>query len=263
MMPREIAAFGPGYRMLLVLVAFCITGCASQDPVNRAPLPRMGPASATGPVAGQTWVSPVSGMEFVWVPALKIWVGRYEVTNRDYRLYKPTHHSRDFARFSLNGDRQPVVKISFDDARRFAEWLTFQDGPDLHGARYRLPAEAEWLVYCRCGDQRRYPWGNGWPPTSGNYLAREDAGEFSKIHDYYDGHPVTCAVEKSGANAWGLYGVGGNVAEACAADATGQAFGAWHGMGWYISDPEQLRCDDRDIYDIKSRFDGFRLVLSR
>ncbi|MEI7948418.1 MAG: TonB family protein, partial [bacterium] len=85
------------------------------------------------------------------------------------------------------------------------------------------------------------------------------------IDNYTDGYVVTCPVEKSGRNDWGLCGVGGNVWEICAADAAGASFGAWRGASWYRTRLSDLRCACRRVR-VESDRDfnsGFRLVLSR
>ncbi len=222
----------------------------------------------TGPVAGQNWTSPSTGMEFMWIDALKLWVGKYEVTNGEYRKKERGHDSKSFGRHSLNGDRQPVVYVNFDDAKKYAEWLTAQDRASLSGAKYRLPSEQEFLAYAQCGRGWEYPWGNNWPPVSGragNYHGQEGASSWNKISGYLDGHPVTCDVEKSWANPWGLYGVGGNVWETCASDASGNSFGAWRGASWYFYSQDHLRCSYRLVGDGSIRYFslGFRLVLFR
>ncbi|MEI7948340.1 MAG: bifunctional serine/threonine-protein kinase/formylglycine-generating enzyme family protein, partial [bacterium] len=104
------------------------------------------------PVDGQDWTSPETGMKFVWVPALKLWVGKYEVTNGEYRKKDPAHDSKAYEGNSLNGERQPVVQVNFDDAKTYAAWLTERDMNKLGGLRYRLPSEAEWLSFAQCGD---------------------------------------------------------------------------------------------------------------
>jgi formylglycine-generating enzyme required for sulfatase activity len=191
------------------------------------------------PVAGQNWTSPATGMKFVWIDALKMWVGKFEVTNGEYRKKEPRHDSKSYKNHSLNRDSQPVVYVNFDDAKAYAAWLTEREKAALGGARYRLPSEDEWMTYAQCGDGREYPWGNNWPPPSGragNYHGQEGAGTWDKISGYNDGFPVTAPVDKLWANPWGLHGVGGNVWEACARDSTGQAFGgsfgAWRGASW-------------------------------
>ena len=149
-------------------------------------------------------------MEFVWIDALECWVGKYVVTNREYRRFKPEHNSGAFEGYPLNGPRQPVVEVSCDDAVAFAEWVN-RNAQLPAGCNCRLPDGKEWLTFARCGDGRTYPWGNEMPPRYGNYHGQEGAGSLDKIGKYNDGYPVTCPVEKSGKNEWGLYGVGGNV----------------------------------------------------
>ncbi len=222
------------------------------------------------PTAGRNWTSPATGMEFVWIEALKIWVGKYEVTNGEYRKKESGHDSKKYFKGnSLNGDRQPVVYVNFDDAKAYAAWLTERDKAQLGEMRYRVPSEQEFMTYVQCGDGREYPWGNNWPPRSGqagNYDRQVGAGSWYRFTDYNDGHPVSCDVERSWANPWGLYGVGGNVWEVCASDASGGAFCARLGASWSSTSKDDLRCSARDVSDSVFRLlecDGFRLVLSR
>ena len=227
------------------------------------------------PVEGQEWVSPATGMEFVWIPSLKIWVGKYEVTNGEYRKMKPSHDSKAYEGHSLNGDRQPVVYMNFDDAKEFAQWLTQEDVGHLGGARYRVISESEWLACAQCGDGREYPWGSSMPPKYGNYadsaaksaLKNAFSGRMGRrvIDGYIDGHAVTCPVEQSGRNEWGLYGMGGNVWECCASDGSGSSFEAWRGASCVDYDPSFLQCASCGATVVSNRaFNfGFRVVLSR
>jgi formylglycine-generating enzyme len=231
------------------------------------------PAGQRGPVVGQNWRSPATGMEFVWIAPMNMWVGRYEATNGEYRRMHPNHDSGEVFGHSLNGNRQPVVAVNFDDAKAYAEWLTQQDRAVLGEARYRLPSEQEWETYARCGDNRTYPWGDEWPPRrgrAGNYWGEECPSEKPlqhwRIAGYNDGHRVTCNVEPSWANPWGLFGVGGNVWEVCARDRAGQSFGAWRGASWIDFMEGGLRVSARDEDDdpsARDEYSGFRLVLSR
>ena len=222
---------------------------------------------------GESWSSATTGMEFVWVQALGLWVGKYEVTNGEYRKKEPAHNSKEFDGHSLNGDRQPVVYVNSDDAKAYAVWLMERDrasGQLPSAYRYRLPSEKEWLMFAQCGDGRESPWGNSWPPRmgqAGNYSDSSSACR-RKIDGYRDGHAVTCDVEDSWRNPWGLYGVGGNVWECCAKGSLGSlgsSFGAWRGASWGNYYQGRLCCTYRSTRNVSYRdlYYGFRLVLSR
>ncbi len=218
------------------------------------------------PVAGADWKVPAVGMEFVWIKALESWVGKYEVTNGEYRKFKPDHNSQSYLNHSLNGDRQPVVFISFDNAVEYAKWLTALEqkaGRLPDGCRYRLPTRDEWMTFCQCGDGRLYPWGDEVPPAYGNYAGREAGGEWARIAGYNDGFPVSCPVEQSGRNDWGLYGVGGNAWECTVKTTSDLSYDSWRGASWGNNLPVSLQSRIRFISFDPSRYCGFRLVLTR
>jgi formylglycine-generating enzyme required for sulfatase activity len=234
----------------------------------------LAPERAQTPRPGRDWTSPATGMEFVWIEALRMWVGKYEVTNGEYRRKEPAHDSKNFRGHSTNGDRQPVVYANFPRGKAYAEWLTEQDRDRLGVFRYRMPSVEEFQVYAQCGDGRVYPWGDAWPPVSGqagNYLdqsAQRTLG-FQGMEGYDDGFAVTAPVEESWVNPWGLYGVSGNVWEACAADSSGAEYGQWRGAAWVIVAKEHLRCDfgysDAEYGKAGHKLNrkhGFRLVLA-
>jgi len=100
-------------------------------------------------------------MEFVWIPALKGWAGKYEVTNGEYRRFKSDHNSKEYKGHSLSGDRQPAVYVSWNNAQEFIRWM--KSNCDLpQGFELTLPCKEEWLTVAQCGDGREYPWGNDW-----------------------------------------------------------------------------------------------------
>ncbi len=224
------------------------------------------------PVAGHNWTSPATGMEFVWIDEMNMWVGRHEVTNEQYRKKVPKHNSGSFEGHSLNGDRQPVVHVNYDDGKAYAAWLTERDrsaGLLSEGYRYRLPTGDEWMTFAQCGDVREFPWGNEWPPISGqagNYADSTFEKNFVRwtgIRGYGDGFAVTAPVEALWENPWGLKGVGGNVEEMTSQTAGGD-FDAWRGASWGHYNRDVLRCMYRSIYEgsIRSNWHGFRLLLS-
>ncbi len=204
-------------------------------------------------------------LEFVWIEAIKSWVEKYEVTNEEFRRYAPDHNSGEFEGFPLDEPRQPVVNVSYNDAVAFAEWINLTAKLPA-GYKCRLPDGSEWLTFAQCGDMRRYPWGNEWPPNYGNYHGQEGAGTSGKMADYNDGYPVTCPVEKSGKNPWGLYGIGGNVCEW-----TSEWYDKTHecrvlrGASWDSSDSDSLKCAYRglSIPTVRLNTIGFRVLLSQ
>jgi len=157
------------------------------------------------------------------------------VTNRQYREFDRTHTAGGVSGHTLDGDLQPVVKISWEDAVRYLNWLSLTDNlqpfyirkgesfvpasPLTNG--YRLPTEAEWSFSARMGGAgkiRRYPWDGGFPPraVSGNY-GDEAARAFLPriINGYRDNFPVTSPVGSFPANQGGFFDMGGNVGEWC------------------------------------------------
>lgn len=222
------------------------------------------------PVANNPWVAHTVPMEFVWVSALQMWVGRYEVTNGDYLQKDPEHQSGEFNGVCLSGSRQPVVRVNFDDTVAFATWLTEQERaagklPDT--LSYRLPTRMEAIAYTRAGMSSAYPWGDVWPPKRGNYADSALNAAFPDkpaIPGYQDGFATTAPVEMSGENDWGLFGAGGNVWETTARDATGAQFGGWQGGGWEDYLPARLASDALYgfIGNARGAVNGFRLVLA-
>lgn len=241
-------------------------------PQKKAELPAVAKLVATTPlpVEGQPWVTQTGQMEFVWVSPLRMWVGRFEVTNEDYQRKDPAHDSGVFRDLSLREPRQPVVRVNFDDTVAFAAWLTEQEraaGKLPEGWRYRLPSRLEAIDYTRAGLSAVYPWGEAWPPNRGNY-GDETLGalfrDLQTISGYQDGFAVTAPVEASGENAWGLFGAGGNVWETTSKVAGGAEFGGWQGGGWDDHATSRLGCEMTYGFlgNARGAVNGFRLVLA-
>lgn len=225
-----------------------------------------------GPIEGKDWTVSGIGMEFVWVPAMKCWVGKYEVTNSEYRTFRSGHDSGECkGGHSLNGDRQPVAEVSYNDAVAFAVWLTErerQSGRLPGGMSYRLPDGDEWTAFAVCGDDREYPWGDDLPPLYGNYSDASAVAVYPSlglVDGYRDGSVVSCAVESSGKNDWGLYGVGGNVWEWTSELSTDKEKRCLRGAAWYTHHRLYLPCEARRSNRPLTRNAaiGFRLTLSR
>jgi len=157
----------------------------------------------------------------------------FEVTNAEYRQFDPGHTSGSAEGVSLNGDANPVVNVSWDDAARYCNWLSARDNLEpayaeqdgrmqaLAGVTqgYRLPSEAEWGYAARIAGRpaaARYPWGDGYPPApaSGNFADAQIADTLANVvTGYNDGYRASSPVGSFGAQPAGFHDLGGNVAE--------------------------------------------------
>ena len=137
------------------------------------------------------------------------YMGRYEVTNARYRMLRSGHDSREYERLSFNGSNQPVLHVSWNDAKAYCDWS---------GSGLRLPTEAEWEYSCRAGTKTAYHWGESPDDGKGwcNSLTPSVKKKFSwdwPSFKWEDGFTVTSPVGKFRANAWGLFDMHGNVWE--------------------------------------------------
>lgn len=210
----------------LMVIGLSLPACA--DPVVRADATNSEaelviPALVPGQ-NGMITLGAQTTLALVWIEALKLWVGKYEVTNGQYRRFNASHLSYPWERHVLDDDDQPVVYVTWEQARQYCSWLTRRTrGQWPEGWRFRLPTEKEWETCARCGDSREFPWGSEWPPPNDwNYRGEEGVWApirlFSTdqvIRGHTDAFVVSGPVVKSGSNTWGVYGMGGNVWEWC------------------------------------------------
>ncbi len=254
-----------GAQTILYLFGFAATTTWS-DPGESTTRPAGQVAAATSTaIEGQDFTVPGVGMAFVWIDALKSWVGKYEVTNGEYRRFNADHRSRPYEERLLDGDRQPVVYVTHVNAIAFADWMTAQAkaaGGLPEGAMFRLLTGDEWTAIAACGDERKYPWGNEWPPTFGNYDTDTEFDNYT-IEGYTDNSVVSCNVEDSGRNPWGLFGVGGNALEWTTEKNEHEI--VVRGGSWYHFNRYTLECTFRSSYHPEIRFEslGMRLILAR
>ena len=131
------------------------------------------------------------------------WIGKYEVTQREYLAVMNNNPS--FFPTNLDG---PVSSVSWSDATNYCAKLTQQElaaGRIPAGAAYRLPTEAEWEYAARAGTSTRFSYGDD-PSASSltNYAWYAPNAGLSV-------HPVGQKLP----NPWGLYDTEGNVWEWC------------------------------------------------
>ena len=167
------------------------------------------------------------------------WMGACEVTNEQFRRFDPRHDCRYYGKrharqddqgLPLNGPKQPVVRVSWQEAMAFCRWLSAETGME-----FSLPTEAQWEYACRAGsdgplwfgktDADFSRWANvadrsfsvgllpqGKQTTGGlDHLVLEGADLADRR--FSDGAVVTADVGSYGANPWGLRDVHGNAAE--------------------------------------------------
>ena len=108
----------------------------------------------------------------------------------------------------------PVVNVSWNDAKAYADWLSRRTGKI-----YRLPSEAEFAYALRGGTTTRYWWGDGTPKSKVENLTgsrdRSPGGRHwsHAFRNYGDGYWGPAPVMSFAPNPFGLYDMGGNVTE--------------------------------------------------
>jgi formylglycine-generating enzyme required for sulfatase activity len=161
------------------------------------------------------------------------WMSLTEVTNEQYARFDPAHRSRfehrtswifseEYLGWPLDRPRQPVVRVSWQQAASFCRWLTSVCGEEVD-----LPTEEEWEYACRAGSAAPFSWGGadvdfsphanlgdrrlrdlayeGWRPRAPDLVPRDDR--------FDDGALVTALVGSYAPNPWGLHDMHGNAAE--------------------------------------------------
>jgi len=206
---------------------------------------------------------PREGPQHTVVVAKAFAVSKYELTFDDwdacvaYGGCDPRVSDSGYGR-----GRQPVINVTWDDAKRYVAWLS-----RMTGKPYRLLSEAEWEYAARAGTQTAYSWGDEIGKNNAN------CNGCGSQWDKRQPAPVGSFTP----NAFGLYDLHGNVwewVEDCVhrdyngAPKDGSAWTAdgdcsrrvFRGGSW-VNLPEGLRAARRNRFTSVSRvtYLGFRL----
>jgi formylglycine-generating enzyme required for sulfatase activity len=229
------------------------------------------------------------------------YISTHEVSNQQFSAFRNTHSSGAYKGHDLAAPNLPVSNISWEDAAKYCNWLSDKDGLEKVyreekgtlvakipiPAGYRLPTESEWEWVARSQKNKhlsRYEWGDNFPPNkvTGNY-ADESAKQIidQVLPDYNDGFITAAPVGSFKANFFGIYDMGGNVAEWCHdyhsiypslsdeifTDPTGPtkntAIDNNHvirGASWMRGDLSSTRLSYRDRNNSKRKDIGFRIA---
>jgi formylglycine-generating enzyme required for sulfatase activity len=161
------------------------------------------------------------------------YVSIHEVTNQQFLAFKSTHRTGTYKGQDLSANNLPVANVSWDEAVAYCNWLSEKEGLDQVYRKeknvlvaknpipngYRLLTESEWEWVARIqssNSMNRYEWGDSFPPTqvTGNYADQSAIDLLDPIiTEYNDGFVGASPVGSFKANYFGIYDMGGNVAE--------------------------------------------------
>jgi formylglycine-generating enzyme required for sulfatase activity len=224
------------------------------------------------------------------------YMGEREITNGQFRQFRDNHNSGSAGANSLDLDKQPVARVTWEEAAEFCNWLSAQEGlPPAYQPRegggfvlttpvnngYRLPTEAEWEFVARAastGKPLKYPWGAELPVVSGTAnIGGSEAFELlgAAIEGHKDEFPAAAAPALFPPNPLGFYDFAGNVSEwvndrylsyvpsGAVTDPLGPNDGKFHtirGSNWRSVTTGELRFPWREGVGEPSDVIGFRVA---
>jgi formylglycine-generating enzyme required for sulfatase activity len=182
--------------------------------------------------------------------------GKHEVTFDDYEECVRLKGCAPVSDSSWGKGRQPVINISWDEAKRYVDWLV-----RVTGKPYRLLTEAEWEHAARSGTTTVYSFGDDERELCkhanlADPSLKKAEPTYTAIDFCDDGHAAPAPVGSYQANAFGLHDMHGNVfewTEDCYVnsyrDAPGDGTARWtgecklrvaRGGSWYVH-PQSVR----------------------
>jgi formylglycine-generating enzyme required for sulfatase activity len=205
-------------------------------------------------------------------PVHSVTVGDYELSETPqtwwhYGLYCFAQGIETPADSGFGKGNRPVINVSWEDAVKYAEWLSAH-----RNEKFRLPTEAEWEFAAR-ERGRKVRFGNGKDVADAremNFRANVES-DFSLVGEYRE---KTTDVKEFLPNTLGLYDMSGNVLEWCedwlkpypggtSEDYTGSAR-VLRGGSWG-NDPQGCRVAYRhyDVPGYRNDHTGFRLARTK
>jgi formylglycine-generating enzyme required for sulfatase activity len=107
------------------------------------------------------------------------WISETEINNAQFRIFKAEHDSRYYSKrhvertdnqgIPLDDDKQPAIRVSWNDAMDFCTWLSAKTGMKVN-----LPTEAQWEFACRAGSDTAFSFGG----------LEDDYSQFANVADH-------------------------------------------------------------------------------
>lgn len=213
------------------------------------------------------------GQRFVPIPGTPTYFCIWSTRVSDYgQFVKETGRAWKPAGFPQKPDH-PAVRISYQDATAFCEWLTQKEhamGKLPANLEYRLPKDLEWSAAAgitakevdgppawRSGSiPNCYAWGSSWPPPkgSGNYDPKMKTDSF----------PNTSPVGSFAPNRFGLFDINGNAYQWMHDDFDESGQGCLRGGSWADEEEESINLSNRfpAAKDSQGKCYGFRCVIA-
>jgi formylglycine-generating enzyme required for sulfatase activity len=104
-------------------------------------------------------------------------------------------------------DRDPVVCVSWNDARAYVSWLNKKSG---HPGAYRLPSESEWEYAARAGTTSKFWWGDHVTDAPSHAWFRDNSA-VTDCQGLFCSGGQTHSVGAMPPNQFGLYDMTGDV----------------------------------------------------
>ncbi len=136
-------------------------------------------------------------------------MAKYEVTFTEYDAYCDAKGKRKPSDNNWGRGNRPVINVSWQDAKEYAQWLGQQKGK-----RFRLPTEAEWEYAARAGSRTTFSFKSPLTIGKANYVGDRHHFANYSFTDYEKKSPgKSMSVGSFQPNAFGLYDIHGNVSE--------------------------------------------------